>query len=399
MPTPRENHPAAPALWRTTRLQAGVLALGLLAVPACDDDSEARACTTSEAAACLSRHEACLVAGGQPVCDACPAGEHPNTAGVCVAFTGTPMTQTFGPYDLAAGGEIESVCESWTLGNTEDIFVNAAELASDGGFHHSILFFVPEGFQDWPAGRWEDCYEKGFSEVQAAVAGGVLVASSTEVDGEMQQFPAGVAIRIPAGSRIIAALHLKNEGTTPLQTELRSAFHTVDAATVTTRLAPSQLVVPGLEIPTDKPSSFGGTCDLATAIGPTMAVKVHGFLPHLHPAATSLQVAVVGGPQDGRVLVELGPYEPVTLGFVFDPPVDLTGATGLSMRCNYDPALADAASWGHGHEEKCETLIYVDSPTAFAGFIGATERPAANADGDATWPCVVQPFAYPSVAP
>lgn len=399
MSSPRETTHTPSIRGRSARVLLGALALGVLAAPACDDDSEARACTTAEASACLSRHEACLVSGDQPVCDACPAGERPTASGACIAFSDAPLTHTFGPYNMPADGEITSVCESWVLDNTEDIFVNAAELQSDGGFHHSILFFVPEGFQNWPNGRWEDCYEKGFSEVSAAVAGGVIIASSTEVDGEMQQFPAGVAVRIPPGSRVIAALHLKNEGSTPLQTELRAAFHTIAAASVTTRLAPSQLVVPGLAIPTDKPSSFGGTCDLAAAIGESMAVKVHGFLPHLHPAATSLQVAVVGGPQDGRVLVELGPYEPVTLGFVFDPPVDLTGATGLSMRCDYDPALADAASWGNGHEEKCETLIYVDSPTAFAGFIGAAERPAADANGDATWPCVVQPFAYPSVAP
>jgi len=399
MPTAPETSFLASRIGRSIRLQLGALALGALVAPACDDDNEARPCTAAESATCLSRHEACSVTGGEPVCDACPPGQRPTATGACVALTGAPLTHTFGPYNLPAGGEITSVCDSWVLGNTEDLFINAAELASDGGFHHSILFFVPEGFQNWPNGRWQDCYDKGFSEVSAAVAGGVLIASSTEVDGELQQFPAGVAIRIPAGSRVIAALHLKNAGTAPLQTELRASLYKSTAASVTTRLAPSQLVIPGLAIPTDKPSSFGGSCDLATAIGPSMAVKVHGFLPHLHPAATSLQVAVVGGSHDGQVLVDLGPYEPITLGYVFDPPVDLTGATGLSMRCTYDPAKAADPSWGNGHEEKCETLIYVDSPTAFAGFIGGAERPDPDANGKATWPCVVQPFAYPSVAP
>ncbi len=385
-------------------MKLGAVAIvGLFAIGCGDDDTvdpgnDPRC--ASAAPGCLVRHEGCMFTDDAARCEACPPGEHPTLPnGECVAFGSTPMTHSFGPFTVAAGGEDRGVCESWVLGNTSDVFVNAIEVASDGGFHHSVLFYVPEAFNDWPTDRWVDCYENGFDEVTAALAGGVLLATSTEVDGEMQQFPAGVAMRIPPNSRIIAAMHLKNDGAQAVTTSLRTKLYTTAAADVTSRLAPSQMVIPGLEIPTDAPSTFTATCDLATAYSDLydrpLSLKVRGFLPHIHPATTAFQVRVVGGPNDGQLLVDLGPYEPSTLGWVLDPPVDLAGATGLSLRCSYDHTLADDAGWGDGHEEKCETLIYVESDMAFAGVIGpGAEPPAPSPDGTRTWGCQALAFTY-----
>lgn len=377
-------------------------------VVGCGDDEPSRSRNDprceSAAPGCLARHEGCVFTDDGPVCEPCPLGERPALPyGGCAVFSPT-LSHTFGTFVLAANEEQGGTCESWVLDNDEEVYVDLVESQTDGGFHHSVLFWVPEDFLDWPTGRWEDCYENGFDEVTAAASGGVLMPTSTEVEDELQQLPPGTAFRIPPRSRIIAAMHLKN-GPTALTTSLRVKLGTVAAADVDVALAPSQLVVPALSIPGDAPSTFSGSCDVDAAYrtfteGEALAMKVHAFVPHVHPALTAMEIKVVGGPQDGRTLVALGPYEPVTLGHVFDPPVDLAGATGLSVSCSYDPDLATDPSWGNGHEQKCETLILVDSVVAFAGVVApGPNTPPAGVDGLRDWPCQVLTFPYPPVAP
>jgi len=360
-------------------------------------------CETA-APGCLARHEGCVFGDDGPVCEPCPLGERPHLPyGGCEAFTST-LSHTFGPFTLAANEEQGGTCESWVLDNDEDIYVNLVESQTDGGFHHVVLFWVPEDFLGWPTGVWDDCYDNGFDEVTAAASGGVLMPTSTEVEDELQQLPPGTAFKIPPRSRIIAAMHMMN-GSQARTTSLELKLGTALASEVEVALAPSQLVIPTISIPGDGPSIFTGECDVDAkyrefTAGSALDMKVHGFVPHIHPALTAMEIKVVGGPEDGRTLVALGPYEPVTLGHVFDPPVDLAGATGLSVSCSYDPDLANDPSWGNGYEYKCESLVLVDSVMAFAGVVAPTpDTPPADVDGVREWPCQVIAFPYPPAAP
>lgn len=380
------------------------LTCGILAA-ACDDDNPSQIRNDprceDKTPGCIARHEGCVFTDDGAVCEACPLGKRPvEPYGNCVALDAS-LSHTFGPFDLTVDEEQGGTCESWVLDNDTDVFVEAVEAQSDGGFHHSVVFWVPEDFGGWPTDRWVDCYENGFDEVQAAASGGVLIATSTEVEDELQQMPPNTALRIPARSRIIAAMHIKNDTGKTLTTSLRLKLATTASAEVA--LAPAQLVIPALAIPQDAPSTFTGACDVDAAYrtfaGAPLAMKVHGFLPHLHPALTAFEVKVVGGPDDGRVLIAQGLYEPVTLGHVFDPPMDLAGATGLAVSCSYDPDLANDPSWGNGHEQKCETLMLIESVMAFAGVVAPNgNTPPAGVDGKRDWPCQVLPFPYPPAA-
>src|SRR5215813_1287935 len=125
----------------------------------------------------------------------------------------------FGTQTLAAGQEHNALCQSWTLGNATDLWVNAVTLDTGGGYHHSNWFFVHDNVFDGPDGAWE-CDSRGFNEVAAAISGGVLYAQSTQVRHEVQQFPPGVAVMVPAHSRIVGSTHLLNASPMPVTTDL-----------------------------------------------------------------------------------------------------------------------------------------------------------------------------------
>ncbi|MFT7583177.1 MAG: hypothetical protein ACI9MR_004863, partial [Myxococcota bacterium] len=241
----------------------------------------------------------------------------------------------------------------------------------------SNWFFVPEDFKQWPTEPWKNCYGGGFGEIDAALAGGVLYAQSTQVRFELQKFQTGAAVRIPPRSRIIGATHLLNIQPEALTTGLDMAIYTVDPTEVTAKLSPAQLVYHDLAIPAGERSVVGGTCDLEAEqqklFQTPLDMKIHYVLPHYHALGDSFSLTIVGGPRDGEQLVDLGAFDSSDpFGRVFDPPVDLTGATGLSFKCGFDNPTSDVVQWGIGDQEMCEALMFVESPMAFSASINET---------------------------
>ena len=78
------------------------------------------------------------------------------TVAACGESPSAPAPQTFefGPYTLAPGQEITGQCVSVTLGNEEPLYVNAVELTTGAGFHHSNWFWVPDTMFTGEDGTW-----------------------------------------------------------------------------------------------------------------------------------------------------------------------------------------------------------------------------------------------------
>src|SRR5262249_8511450 len=56
-------------------------------------------------------------------------------------------------------------------------------------------------------------------------------------------------------------------------------------------------------------------------------------------------------------------------GKAYDPPIDLSGATGLRFGCEYDNPRNEEVRWGFGDQEMCEGLGFVDSKVQFESTI------------------------------
>ena len=60
-------------------------------------------------------------------------------------------------------------------------------------------------------------------------------------------------------------------------------------------------------------------------------------------------------------------------GKTFDPPLDLTGATGFRYWCAYDNPRDEQVGWGIGDQEMCEVLGYADSGMLFDAWTARTQ--------------------------
>lgn len=298
------------------------------------------------------------------------------------------LAHTFPPFEAAAGDEVFGPCQSWTLGNEEELFVNVVHMTNDGGWHHSNWFFVPEDAYRADDGSDGDgswsCEDRGFDQVLAAAMGGVFFAQSTQSREETQRFPAGTALRIPPRSKIVGGVHVLNVSGAALTTALRFELATLPASEVGTLLAGLALSYRELDLPPRTRSSFSMSCDLDSAYrartGRPIDFALYYVLPHYHALADGYRLEIAGGPRDGETIVgtDQGIGDPLGVGF--EPPLDLSGATGLRVTCTYDNPRSERVGHGIGDQEMCDTLVYTDASVIMAGY-SADNTPGDTVDG------------------
>ncbi len=348
---------------------------------------------------CSVRQFGCVgaVEGVEAQCKACEPGHAPaGPLAQCDVIAGEPIVGQLGTIALEAGEERDGVCQSWTLNNETELWVNAVEFQTDGYYHHGNWFFVPNT-AEYPDGVWEDCYDNGFSEIEAALTGGVLYAQSTQINYELQRFPKGVAVRIPPYSRIVGATHLLNYSGKAVETSNSLTLYTLKPDEVTVKLTPFRLTYGALDIPAKATAEFTSVCDIReqyeTYANRPLDLKLYYALPHVHSLGNLFRLSVAGGENDGQLIFEQSGYSLDPFGRVFDPPIDLTGAHGFRFTCGYDNPRDVSVGWGIGDQEMCVMLGFAESPIAFDGSVkeGAVVAPGTGGDsGFAPAPETVQ---------
>jgi hypothetical protein len=314
---------------------------------------------------CLSRQEACVVTDEGERCEPCDLGQYADATGRCMPLGGDALVNDFGEFELTAGEERSDVCQSWTLGNETGLWVNAVELVNDGGYHHSNWLFTPDTMYEGPDGAWS-CDERGYGELEAAVAGGVLYAQSTQALHEVQKFPDGVALYVPPHARVIGGTHMLNVSTSTLATDLELRIYTIPSDQVQVPLAPFRFSYYDLTIPPLSQSAFTGECDMASA-NPTptpdgtLDMDLYYVLPHYHALGSSFRLEAFGGPRDGEVIYEIGGFTGEARGRAFDPPFSLAGAQGVRVTCGFDNPRSEEVGWGIGDQEMCVMLGFARS--------------------------------------
>jgi hypothetical protein len=300
----------------------------------------------------------------------------------------------FAPIDVAAHTEKTGICESFTLGNDSPIYVNRVQMAAGPAWHHSNWFFVPDTQFAGPDGNWS-CDSRGFDDLAAGAAGGVLFAQSTQTQNEDQDFPAGAAMTIPAHSKIVGDVHLVNSGDSDVSTAIRLTLTMLAKDAVTIHLKPMSLVYHPLSLPPEQKSRFTGTCDVEADNGSPLDFRVYYVLPHYHTLGRGMHWEI-DGKQTGRMTVFDGHGTTgEAWGTKLDPPIDVHGATRLSFSCEYDNTTPDLVEWGNAAGEMCVLLAYTDSPYKWAGGV-LGDGAVVGTDPDGTQlqegPCHVYKF-------
>jgi len=303
---------------------------------------------------------------------------------------------------VGAGIEDEDTCQSWTLNNPTELWVNGISQSNQGGYHHANWFFVPDNQFDLPDGTWS-CSEHDFDELQAALLGGYLFALSTQSEAEAQELPAGSAIRVPPYSRVIGSSHLLNASTSAVETTMHLAIHTIPPDQVAAKMAPARFQYHDLKLDPNARSSFTIECLIDEAHQDTLQTpldyKLHYVLFHYHALGIYAQIELAGGPNDGQVIARHDGYGE-NFGIALEPPVDLAaeGARGLRFTCGFENPRDVEVGWGIGDQEMCVVALQAETGLAFEGDVdyGAGTQLGVAPDGEVQYggPCSLLAFPW-----
>lgn len=312
------------------------------------------------------------------------------------------LEKTVSTIEIAAGVEDEDVCQSWTLNNPTELWVNSVTQNNSGAYHHANWFFVPDDDFVLPDGSWS-CSKQDFSELVAALLGGYLFALSTQSLDETQALPPGSAIRIPPYSRIIGSSHMLNASDEPMTTTMRLALRTIPPAAVKAKMAPARITYHDLTIDANSGSSFTTECVLDEAhqknVGTPLQYELHYALSHYHYLGVYTQLEIAGGPRDGEVIMRHDGYGE-NFGKAFDPPLDLSamGARGVRFTCGYNNPRSVPVHWGIGDQEMCVVALQARTNLAFDGIVdngtGAFVGVAPNGERAYAGPCSLTAFPW-----
>lgn len=255
-----------------------------------------------------------------------------------------------------------------TLNNEQALYVNAVELTTGPGFHHSNWFWVPEEAFPGPDGTWK-CDDRQYDEATAGLRGGVLFAQSTQNTHEIQQFPNGAATVVPPHSKVLAGTHLLNSSDEPETLSLSLTITPI--AEPTTILTPSSLVNYAISLPPQRVSHMTMECDMNKAhrdvSGLPATYSFYYALAHYHDLGRGLTIE--GVTESGEVATIFSTTNAVgdALGAMIDPPFSLAGYPKLRFTCIYDNTRTSTVTWGQGKGEMCTFLAWTDSIYTWTG--------------------------------
>jgi len=175
-----------------------------------------------------------------------------------------------------------------------------------------------------------------------------------------------------------------NASSEPLMAQTELLITEVAESDVEKKLAPMYLQYEPLTIPPRQDSRFVADCDIDRAYrnvaNRALDVDIHYLLPHYHGLGTGIALDLIGGERDGENIFTTNQRIGEPLGRRLDPPVSLTGVTGLRFGCEFSNPTDNEVGWGIGDQEMCIIFGFTESDLLIGG--GVVEAEMSEYIGD-----------------
>ncbi len=263
-----------------------------------------------------------------------------------------------GPFDVQPNFEREFFFYE-PLYNNEDIYVNRVEMIMRSGSHH----FIAYGFQDNTPGSVFQFLDSRIREIRDIrdPNGNIIIAnllpslyhqfiSGTQWPLMNYSFPPGVALRVPANTRLDLNPHYVNRTNDVFQGEIYANFHTIDRSQVD-RVADILFLNNGdINLPPNRVTTLQKSYSFNE--------KRHFFqlFSHAHEHMLEFRVYVEGGPRDGELVYISYDWEHPPI-LELDPPLVLEPGQGLRMETTYNNWTSRTLQFGLLSEDEMMILF------------------------------------------
>lgn len=272
------------------------------------------------------------------------ASNNPNVDGstnpTVDASTGGFVELIAADFTIPAGEELYR-CARITV--TEDVYISSFRALSPLGTHHTVTTIDTSGAAD---GEFP-CSANTLSDQMIYASG---------VGTDVLEFPAGVAMKVSAGQKLLLNLHLYNTSEAPISGRAGTLVKMIPANEVEQE---AEMIFTGtfiIALPAMQESSVQGDCQYNTN------ATVMTVWPHMHQLGTHMKVDIVraGG---GMESLHDAPYSfEEQLNYPLTNTVQLNSGDRVRVTCTYN-------------NDTMQTVFFGDSSTQEMCFAGMYQYP------------------------
>jgi hypothetical protein len=120
-----------------------------------------------------------------------------------------------------------------------------------------------------------------------------------------------------------------------------------------------------LQIEALSTTSHRALCEVApyyeALTGEPWDLRVHYALPHYHALGKRFTIGKLFEGGGSEAFYQLDGFDAGPNGRTYDPPIDLSDASGLYFTCDYENFRSEDVGWGIGDQEMCVALLLVEA--------------------------------------
>ncbi|MEJ7758248.1 MAG: hypothetical protein WKF55_01520 [Gemmatimonadaceae bacterium] len=259
-----------------------------------------------------------------------------------------------GPFDVAPRFERELFVRR-DLGNAEPIYITRIETRMKTNSHHLQLYTftpnIPAAVMP-PVDVIRDIRRPdGSLDFLKMLPMGYHVffgGSMTPTGGF--QFPAGVALELPANAVIDLNSHYVNTTNTPATGEVYANLHTVDRSAVAKVARTLFLNNESITLPPGQRTIVTKTFRMSTT---TTIIMLSS---HMHKHGEKFVIRIAGGPRNGEIVYENTDWADPNIG-IFAQPLILQAGEGLTSEVTYNNTTTSTIKFGLTSEDEMDIIF------------------------------------------
>lgn len=258
------------------------------------------------------------------------------------------------PFSINASTEREVFLYA-PVGNAQEAWVSRIQTNMRTGSHHFVIYSFAANTPSLvipPAGTVRDLRNGDGTYQLATIASmgyHVFFAGSQAAAGDFT-FPAGVAMRVPAGTRLDINSHYVNSTTRSITGEAEANLYTVPAAQVQFEAAALNLNNTDLTLPSGRDTTIRKTFKF------TKLTRVLMLTSHMHKRGLRFVVRISGGLRNGEVVYQNEAWDhPLILSL--DTPLVLQPGDGLTSEVTYRGDPSKTVRFGLTSEDEMSIIF------------------------------------------
>ncbi len=219
------------------------------------------------------------------------------------------------------------------IGNTQDVYVNRIQTHMRPGSHHFVLYsFAPTipAAALPPKDSVRDLRDvSGGTELTTLIAMGYhIFFAGTQAAASDYTFPAGVALKVAAGTALDLNSHYVNAGQQDIVGEAEANLYAIPKAQVQYEAQTLNLGNTDLTLPKGRDTTITKTFKF------TAVTRVVTLTSHMHARGTNFVIRIAGGPRNGEVVYTSADWaHPPIVSFA--TPIVLNAGEGLTSEVTY----------------------------------------------------------------